>query len=267
VEQTSRLDADSAGPEVAAAVHAMHRRDGWTRATITSFIVCLFGLGGYLSANSAGTPPPAWFLDIVIALAVLTVVSIAAVIMANLQLRRTPQAVIAQATPLARQHRHGTRVHHFPPRHLFPWIVRWTGMLIILFVAVVAVPATVNGVGYLTGAGGTVTFDPVSHDTNCTQYGCDTSTDGVLETGGAGVSATWPQVVPLDKPFRIREPVWRWGLGAALIDSNGLAVVAVVLSLLIEAAAVLVLIRLTMLIRNWLRHRRYKPQLTSASAG
>jgi hypothetical protein len=136
-------------------------------------------------------------------------------------------------------------------------------MLTILFVAVVAVPGTVNGVAYLTGAGGTVTFDPLAHDTNCNQYGCDTSTDGVLETGGAGVSATWPRVVPLGKPFRIREPVWRWGIGAALIDSTGIAVVAVVLSLLIEAAAVLVLIRLTMLIRNWLRHR---PELTSASA-
>jgi hypothetical protein len=267
VAQTSQPGAEAAGPDVAAAVRALHHRDGWTRATITSFIACLLGVGMYSSASSQGTPPPSWFLGIVIALAVLTGVSIVAVIVASQQLRRTPQPVIAQAAPIARRHRHGSRAHHFPPRHLFPWIVRWTGMLIILFVAVIAVPASVNGVAYLAGAGGTVTFDPLSHQTNCTQYACDTSTDGVLETGGAGVSATWPKVVPLGKPFRIREPEWRWGLGAALIDSNGIAVVAVVLGLLIEALAVLVLVRLVMLVHSWWRHRQHKAQLASVAAG
>lgn len=266
MEQISHPDADAAGPDVAAAVRALHRRDGWTRATISSFIACLLGVGMYASANSQGTPPPSWFLGIVIALAVLTGVSIVAVIVASQQLRRTPPSVIAQATPIARRHRHGSRTHHFPPRHLVLWIVRWTGMLIILFVAVVAVPASVNGVAYLTGAGGTVMFDPLSHQTNCTQYGCDTSTDGVLETGGAGASATWPKVVPLGKPFRIREPEWRWGLGAALIDSNGIAVVAVVLSLMIEALAALVLVRLVMLVRSWWRHRQHRAQLASATS-
>ena len=96
MEQISHPDADAAGPDVAAAVRALHRRDGWTRATISSFIACLLGVGMYTSANSQGTPPPSWFLGIVIALAVLTGVSIVAVIVASQQLRRTPPSVIAK---------------------------------------------------------------------------------------------------------------------------------------------------------------------------
>jgi len=258
---------DAVEPDVAAAVRALHRRDGWTRATITSFIACALGEGSYASATSQGTPPPSWFLGIVIALAALTVVSIIAVIAASAQLRHMPPALKAQAAPIAARHRHGSRAHHYPPRHLVSWIVRWAGMLIILFVAVVAIPAPVNGVAYLAGAGPTVTFDPVSHQTNCTQYDCQTSTDGILETGGVGVSATWPNVVPLGRPFGVREPVWKWGLGEALIDSDGIAVVAIVLSLLIEGLAVLVLIRVVRLARTWRRHRQLLTGIASAPAG
>ena len=78
-----------------------------------------------------------------------------------------------------------------------PWIVRWTGMLIILFVAVIAVPASVNGVAYLAGAGGTITFDPLSHQTNCTQYACDTSTDGVHWTTMSTVTINLPTTIYL----------------------------------------------------------------------
>jgi hypothetical protein len=63
-------------------------------------------------------------------------------------------------------------------------------------------------------------------------------------------------VVPLGRPFQVREPVWRWGLGAALIDSDGIAVGAVMVSLLIDGAGVFVLVFLVKLARNWRRHRR-----------
>ena len=33
---------------------------------------------------------------------------------------------------------------------------------------------------------------------------------------------------------QVREPVWRWGLGEAMIGSRGIAVAAVLVSLLIE---------------------------------
>ena len=132
-------------------------------------------------------------------------------------------------------------------------------MLLILVVAVVSVPAVVDGTAYLASAGRTVAFDPVSHQTNCDRYSCQTVTDGILETGGAGINASWPNVVPLGRPFEVREPVWRWGLGLALIDSDKTAVIAVVLSLLIEGFAVLVVVKLVRLTRNWRRHRQRPP--------
>jgi hypothetical protein len=72
-------------------------------------------------------------------------------------------------------------------------------------------------------------------------------------------------VVPLGKPFQVREPMWRWGLGEAMIDSDGIAVGAVLISLLIEGAAVLVVIYLVRLTRNWLRHRRQRTAPASVS--
>ena len=131
--------------------------------------------------------------------------------------------------------------------------------------AVVSVPAVVDGVAYLAGAEHTVAFDPVSYQTNCDQYSCQTTTDGIMQTGGSGVQASWPDKVPLGKPFQVREPVWRWGLGEALIDSDGIAVGAVLICLLIEGAGVLVVISLVRLARNWRRHRRQQTAPVSVS--
>jgi hypothetical protein len=181
-------------------------------------------------------------------------------------LRRRAPAVRAQAALIAAHHPSGPHAHHYPPRHWVSWTFRWVGMLLILVVAVVSVPAVFDGVAFLAGAGNTVTFDPVSYQTNCDQYSCQTGTDGILETGGTGgtgVEATWPDKVPLGKPFQVREPVWRWGLGGALIDSDGIAVAAVLISLLIEGTAVLVTVRLVKLTRNWRHYRQERTTPTS----
>jgi hypothetical protein len=139
-------------------------------------------------------------------------------------------------------------------------------MLLILVVAVVSVPALVDATAYLAGAEKTVIFDPISHQTNCDRYSCQTVTDGILETGGAGISASWQNVVPLGKPFPVREPVWRWGLGLALINSDSTAVIAMVVSLLIEGAAVLVVVEMARLARNWRRwHREQQTAVATAS--
>ena len=264
MESTSQPGTDAADPDVAATVRLLHRSHGWNRAAVTSLIAFLLAYGGYANAKSQGAPPPSWFLDMIIALGALTVVSIIAVVVYSGQLRRRPPAVRAQAAPLAARHPSGPHAHHYPPRHLVTWAVRWVGMLLILVAGVVAVPGLVDGTAYLAGAGRTVTFDPVSYQTSCDRYSCGTTTDGILETGGAGISASWQNVVPLDKPFPVREPVWRWGLGLALIDSDKTAVIAVVVCLLIEGGAVLVLVSLVMLARHWRRHRR---QTAMAPAG
>jgi hypothetical protein len=249
-----------ADPDVAATVRLLHRRQGWGRAAFTCLLAFLLAAGASSSAQSQGTPPPPWFRDMVIVLGALTVICIVAAVVATALLRRRPAAVRAQAVPLAAHHPGRPHAHHYPPRHRVSWAFRWVGMLLILVVAVVSVPGVVDGVAYLAGAGNTVTFDPVSYQTDCYIYsGCQTSTYGIMQTGGAGVGATWPDVVPLGKPIQIREPVWRWGLGEALIDSDGLAVGAILITLLFEAAAVVVVICLVRLARSWLRHRRQRP--------
>ncbi len=72
-------------------------------------------------------------------------------------------------------------------------------------------------------------------------------------------------MVQLGRPFQVREPVWRWGLGLALIDGDKTTVIAVVISLPIEGFAVLVLVKLVRLARNWRRrHRQRQTGLASA---
>ena len=82
-------------------------------------------------------------------------------------------------------------------------------MLVILVVAVVSVPAVVDGTAYLAGAGRTVTFDPVSYQATCDRYSCLAVTDGILGTGGAGISASWQNVVPLGQPRVVTGPQTR----------------------------------------------------------
>ncbi len=254
-----------ADPDVAATVRLLHRRQGWSRAAVTSFMAFLLAYGAYANAQSQGAPAPSWFLDMIIVLGALTAASIIAAVVDTALLRRRPPPVRAQAAPIAAHHPSRPQAHHYPPRHLVTWALRWVGMLLILVVAVVSVPAVVDGTAYLAGAGRTVTFDPVSYQTNCDRYSCGTITDGILETGGAGISSSWQDVVPLGRPFQVREPVWRWGLGLALIDSDKTAVIAVVVSLLIDGFAILVLIKLVRLARNWRRHRQQRTAPASVS--
>jgi hypothetical protein len=82
------------------------------------------------------------------------------------------------------------------------------------------------------------------------------TTVGVLEYHGASVNSTWPDVVPLGQPFHVREPVWTWGLGASLIDSDGTAIAAICVSLLLLGVGILVLYFIFRMIRNSRRHRR-----------
>jgi hypothetical protein len=256
----------TADPDVAAAVRLLHRRHGWSLTAVTCFFAFVLAGGADANAQSQGTPAPSWFLDLVIALAALTIVGIVAAVVDTVLLRRRPPAVLAQAAPLAAHHPGRLRAHHYPSRHWVIWVLRWLGMLVILVVAVVSVPAVVDGVAYLAGAGHTATFDPTSYQTNCDRVSCQTSTDGILEAGGTRVGALWPDVVPLGRPFQVREPVWRWGLGVSLIDNDGTAVIAVVISLLIEGFAVLVAVALVRLARNWRRHRRQRMVPVSAQS-
>ena len=143
----------AADPDVAATVRLLHRRQGWSRTAVTSFFAFLLAYGAYANAESQGAPAPAWFLDMIIALGALTAVGIVAAVIDTALLRRRPPKVRAQAAPLAAHHPIRPHAHHYPPRHLVTWALRWAGMLVILVVAVVSVPAVVDGTAYLAGAG------------------------------------------------------------------------------------------------------------------
>ena len=170
---------------------------------MTSFLAFLLAAGAYSSARSQGTPPPSWFLVVVLVPAAVAIAGLAAAVVNTALLRRRPPAVRAQAVPLAAHHPGRPHAHHYPPRHRVSWAFRWVGMLLILVVAVVSVPVSSDGVAYLAGAGNTVTFDPVSYQTDCSvRGGCQTSTGGILETGGPGVDATWPLPLPPSSPSR-----------------------------------------------------------------
>jgi len=68
---------------------------------------------------------------------------------------------------------------------------------------VLAVPGLVDGVSYLAGEH-TATFLPQSHAESCSYHGngdCSTVTVGILRTAGGSVRSTWPDDVPLGRPW------------------------------------------------------------------
>jgi len=247
----------AAGPEVTASARLLRRRQVWSRVAGTLVVLCLLGAAAGHEASSSGTPPPLWFDLVIAGFGVLGLACAAVAVAQSARLRRGPQEVRASAGKVfaAQQARQSAR--NYPRWNALFLVILWAGSLMIVAVAVLSVPAVVNGVAYLAGAEKTVTFDPVSHETVChTRGGCEVVTEGVMQTGGQGTEASWPHEVPLGRPFPIRQPFWQWGLGAALIDSAAIAVVAVLVSLLIQAFAVFIVVRLVIRLRGRWRHRR-----------
>jgi hypothetical protein len=248
--------------ELAAAVRLLHRRHGWSVTAFWALIAFLLSYGAYLNAVSeTGTDSgsgPFIMRVIIAATGALTVASLVIIAVDSRRLRRLPAEVRTSAAGVAKHHPVRAHAHRYPPRHRVSWMVGWVGMALIVFVAVICFSGTVDGIGYLAGAGKSATFTGQSYDQSCGSLrgGCQTVTDGVLTRNGVSVSTTWPDEVPLGQPFAVRESVWNWGVGGSLIDGDGTAVAAIILSLLLDAAAVAVLVLFARMIRNWLRHRR-----------
>jgi hypothetical protein len=259
--------AAGADPGVAASARLLRRRQRWSRAAGTLVVLGLLGFAAGHEASSSGTPPPLWYDLVIAGFGALGLACAAVAVILSVRLRRGPQETRASADKVFAEQQARQSARHYPRWNALFQVVLWAGMLMIVAVAVVSVPAVVNGVAYLAGAEKTVTFDPVSHETVChTRGGCEVVTEGVMETGGQGTEASWPHEVPLGKPFPIRQPFWQWGLGAALIDSAAIAVVAILVSLLIQAFAVFLVVRLISRVRRRWRHRREVAAMASAPA-
>ncbi len=243
-------------------MHLLHRRRGWGWTAAGGFLAFLLASAVYSNRVSATGSGPVAILVIMMVLAALTIIGLVVAIVDSVLLRRRSAALRWQAISFEDQHSRRAHAYRYPPQHGLSFLAAWVMLACVLGLGVLFLPGVVNGVSYLSG-GNSVLFVPQSWQTTCSYYPssgnvCATSTDGILETGGAGMSATWPDQVPLDHPFLVREPLWRWGLGAALISSDRIAIVAIFVSLLFMGASVVVVIFFVKMVRNWLLYRREK---------
>jgi hypothetical protein len=245
-------DTDS---RVAAAVHLLHRRRGWAwtlGASLVAF-VAFVAIGASLWPNATGALAATSGFIVVLLLA-LAVVALTAVITDTVRLRRREPFVRAQAT--GRTSYHPVAAHPFrtPVRHRLSYVLGWVALAGFPLLTVVILPDQVNALGYVAGAGNTVTFLPQSYHPVCSRLGCDNWTDGVLLTNPR-VSATWPNQVPLGQPFRVRRPVWN-GWGSPDLMNGGASAGAIAGSLFGDLGTVFVGVGLVRMVRRRLRCRR-----------
>jgi hypothetical protein len=228
--------ADDQDPQLAPAVRLVRRRRQWGWTALGGFLAFLIAISDYSAQFSDVTNSgPFAVFAVAMALAALTVAALVIVVAISVRLgRRTTAAQRAKAFSLA-EHKSARRSH----RHD---LVLASGLLAVaLGSSALFLPGLVNGVSYLAG-GNTTTFSPQFHTVTCGYLGkggCSTVTVGILKTGGGGVHSTWPHDVPLGRPFQVREPVWPWGVGSGLIDGDGIAVGAALISLLSVGLTVL----------------------------
>lgn len=263
----------SSDTQLVRTVHLLYRRRGWAWTAAGGFLAFLLASAVYSNRYSATGSGPVAILVIIMVLAALTIIGVVVVIVDSVLLRRRSAVLRWQAVSFEDQHSRRAHAYRYPPQHGFSFLGAWVMLACVLGLGVLFLPGVVNGISYLSG-GNSVMFVPQSWQTTCSYYPssgnvCSTSTDGILQTGGAGMSATWPEQVPLNHPFLVREPLWKWGLGAALVSNGRIAIVAICVSLLFIGASVVVVIFFVKMVRNWLLYRREKAARgpTTVSAG
>src|ERR1700734_3612262 len=217
-------------PEGAAPVRLLHRRRGWVWTTVISVVawVTACGLLGSLAPNASGAGLAVAAIFILL-LTVVGIVALVASVVDTVRLRR--RGVDLRRRAAGRTAHYPVRAHaySYPPRHRFTWVFSWVMMTILLCIGVASLPGLVGGVAYLAGAENSTTSLPLSYAQVCGRGGCSTVTYGVLATGAR---VTWPDQVPLGQSFTVRQPLWKWGFGAQMIDGDGSAIGTIVAGLL-----------------------------------
>jgi hypothetical protein len=252
-------------PAVTAAAGLLHHRHGWIWMLAVSAAGFVAAIAVTANVATGGT---AYLLLRLVDLLMLVVfvISLIMVIVDTARLRRYAPGVREPARAVHGSARHPVLAHpHHRHRHPVAYAVGWAVLAGWMVVGVLVFPRLADSVAYLAGAGGRATFMPTSSVQQCIPsrggMRCVTATNGELELDGHASAATWPGQVPLNVPFSVREPVWRWGLGSGLITSDAGAVGTFIVCLLLDAAAVLAVY---IAIRPWLiEHRRHKPAARS----
>jgi hypothetical protein len=250
-------------PEVAATVRLLHRRRGWAWTTVISVIAWLTacGLLGSLAPNASGAGLAVAAIFILL-LTVVGIVALVASVVDTVRLRRRDVDVRRRAARRTAHYPVRAHAYSYPPRHRFTWVFSWVMMLILLGIGAASLPGLVDGVAYLAGGESSSAFLPLSYGQVCGRGGCSTVTYGVLANGA---SVTWPDQVPLDQSFAVREPLWDWGFGAQMIDDDGTAIWTIVAGVLFNIFGVLILVHLVKLARRWLRHRQLGRQMAGVT--
>lgn len=229
-------------PAVTAAAGLLHHRRGWIWTLVASVAGFIVAVAFTVNVPSGGT---AYVILSVIEVVMLLVflISLTMVIVITARLRQHAPEVRGPARDAHRSARPSILAHpHDRHRHPVAYTIGYVVLAGWIVGGVVMFPRLIDSVGYLAGAGGHATFVPTSYVQQCSgRGGCEVVTNGVLKVDGHPSAATWPQQVPLNIPFTVRQPVWRWALGSGLINGDGSAIGTFIVCLLFDAAAVLAL--------------------------
>jgi hypothetical protein len=254
-------------PAVRAAAGLLHRRRGWIWTLVVSLAGAIVAAAVAATADTAGTA--SFLLDLVgLVMLAVFLVAVTMVFVLTARLRRHAAGVRGPARVVHRTTRHPVLAHpHDRRRH--PYAYAFGLLMLAGWIAggVVVLPRLVDSVGYLAGAGSTATFVPGSYFQQCGgRQGCTgVVTNGVLVVDGHPSAATWPAQVPLNVPFTVRVPVWRWALGSGLINSSVTAVGSLLIGLLFEGGSALAaFIILRPRLERW-RSRSHPPPTRSST--
>jgi hypothetical protein len=188
----------------------------------------------------------------VILLLALAVVALAAVITDTVRLRRRERSIRANAASGTSVRPEPLHLFRVPTRHGAIEVVGWVALATFPLLTVLILPDQVNAVAYLAGAGNKVTFLPQSYEPVCGRFGCETWTDGVVQTSPPA-KATWPNQAPLGQPFSVRQPYWN-GWGHPDLMNAGAAGGAIAGALFVELGSVVFGVGLVRMVRRklWL---------------
>lgn len=247
-------------PRIADTVRLLHRRRGWAWTLVGSLIALVAFIAIGVNAWPSATGATAAICGIIlVGMLALALAAATIVIGDTVRLRRRHPAVRAGAASRVSHHPLATHPFRSPVHHRVSHVFAFVFMALWIGLAIAFLPDQVNAVAYAVGAGNSVTFVPQSYTQVCGRGGCSNDTNGVLETNPQ-ISATWPHQVPLDQPFKVRQPVWGgWGSPAVLMDGAS-AVGAIFGALFFDIPAIAVVFALVHMVRRKLRRR---PDLAS----
>ena len=241
-----------------------HRRRGWAWVATGSMIglAVYAGLDRNLFTRLTGPTETLSAITALLLLA-LALVGLVVAIIDSSRIHRADATAGVSAKDSVSHYPLYAYAYRYPPRHLGSWLACIFMLVAMAGITAYILPAEINSWAYAVGAENQGTFNPVSysHCPNMRPAGCHVVTEGFLTNSDADVS--WGSLVPLGKPFIVREPVWAWGTGRTLINADSSAVPNIVAGLFFDAVVLLLLYVLVVIVRETSPRRR---QLTSVRA-